>query len=212
MQNRKNPILAEIPPEEELVTFTLEPSSTEQISRLCTLMHNGCYVKVECGKTMRDLLCGQFQIPFEYVRKDIKVIFLEYSPVDNIETAIIKDGTTLALSAAMPGLVGAAMRRDGDLTWMRSSITYHEGEADQKEGQGLIQIKLFNQVMADLGESFLRRGVYLKSKYLSEFLTRFTPDFWKEFGNIAKNENRITSQELISYVNDHNQWLKLIII
>ena len=49
MQNKKNPILAEIPPEEELVTLTLEPS-TEQISRLCTLMHNGCYVKVECGK------------------------------------------------------------------------------------------------------------------------------------------------------------------
>ena len=210
MQNKKNPILAEIPPEEELVTLTLEPS-TEQISRLCTLMHNGCYVKVECGKTMRDLLCEQFQIPYEYVRKDIKVIFLEYSPVDDIETAIIKDGATLALSAAMPGLVGAAMRRDGDLTWMRSGITYHEGETELKEGQGLIQIKLFNKVMADLGESFLRRGVYLKSKYLSEFLTRFTPDFWKEFGNISKNNDLITSQELITFVNEQNRWLKLVI-
>jgi hypothetical protein len=210
MQNKKNPILAEMPPEEELVTFTLEPTS-EQISRLCTLMHNGCYVKVECGKTMRDLLCEQFQIPHEYVRVDIKVIFLEYSPVDDIETAIIKDGTTLALSAAMPGLVGAAMRRDGDLTWMRSSITYHEGETDNIEGQGLIQIKLFNKVMADLGESFLRRGVYVKTKYLSEFLTRFTPDFWKEFGNISKNDETISSQELIRYVTDHKQWVKLII-
>lgn len=210
MQNKINPILADIPPENELVTFTLEPS-TEQISRLCTLMHNGCYVKVECGKTMRDLLCGQFQIPFEYVRKDIKVIFLQYSPVDDIETAIIKDGATLALSAAMPGLVGAAMRRDGDLTWMRSSITYHEGETDHTVRQGLIQIKLFNRVMADLGESFLRRGVYLQSKYLSEFLTRFTSDFWKKFGTISRNEDTITSQEFISYVNEHNQWLKLII-
>jgi hypothetical protein len=210
MQNKKNPILAEMPPDEELVTFTLEPT-TEQISRLCTLMHNGCYVKVECGKTMRDLLCEQFQIPHEYVRVDIKVIFLEYSPVDDIETAIIKDGATLALSAAMPGLVGAAMRRDGDLTWMRSSITYHEEETDNKEGQGLIQIKLFNKVMADLGESFLRRGVYVKTKYLAEFLTRFTPDFWKEFGNISKNEETISSQELIRYVNDHKQWVKLII-
>jgi hypothetical protein len=210
MQNKKNPILAEIPPDEELVTFTLEPAK-EQISRLCTLMHNGCYVKVECGKTMRDLLCEQFQIPLEYVTKDIKVIFLEFSPVDNIETAIIKDGATLALSAAMPGLVGAAMRRDGDLNWMRGSITYHEGESDQQVGQGLIQIKLFNRVMADLGESFLRRGVYVKSKYLSEFLTRFTPEFWKEFGTISKNQDTITNVELSNFVTDHNQWVKVLI-
>jgi len=210
MENKKNPILAEIPPEENIVTFTLEPT-TDQISRLCTLMHNGCYVKVACGKTMRDLLCEQFQIPFEYVRKDIKVIFLEYSPVDDIETAIIKDGATLALSAAMPGLVGAAMRRDGDLTWMRSGITYHEGEDEHKEGPGFIQIKLFNRVMADLGESFLRRGVYVKTKYLSEFLTRFTPEFWKEFGTISKNKDTITSQELIRYVNDNSQWVKVIV-
>jgi hypothetical protein len=210
MQNKKKLILADIPPDEEIVTFTLEPAK-EQISRLCTLMHNGCYVKVECGKTMRDLLCEQFQIPFEYVRKDIKVIFLEFSPVDNIETAIIKDGATLALSAAMPGLVGAAMRRDGDLTWLRSSITYQEGESDHQVGQGLIQIKLFNRVMADLGESFLRRGVYVKSKYLSEFLTRFTPEFWKEFGTISKNQDTITSQELSDFVTDHNQWVKVII-
>ncbi|MRR05353.1 MAG: hypothetical protein EG828_00185 [Deltaproteobacteria bacterium] len=210
MQNKKKPILADIPPDEELVTFTLEPAK-EQISRLCTLMHNGCYVKVECGKTMRDLLCEQFQIPFEYVRKDIKVIFLEFSPVDNIETAIIKDGATLALSAAMPGLVGAAMRRDGDLTWLRSSITYQEGESDHQVGQGLIQIKLFNRVMADLGESFLRRGVYVRSKYLSEFLTRFTPEFWKEFGTISKNQDAITNEELSDFVTHHNQWVKVII-
>jgi len=210
MQNKKKTTLAEIPPDEELVTLTLEPAK-EQISRLCTLMHNGCYVKVECGKTIRNLLCEQFQIPFEYVRKDIKVIFLEFSPVDNLETAIIKDGATLALSAAMPGLVGAAMRRDGDLTWLRSSITYQEGETDHQEGQGLIQIKLFNRVMADLGESFLRRGVYVKSKYLSEFLTRFTPEFWKEFGIISKNKDTITSQELSDFVTDHNQWVKVII-
>jgi hypothetical protein len=211
MENKKNLLLADIPPEEELVTITLAPT-TEQISRLCTLMHNRCYIKVECGKTMRDLLCNQLQIPFEYVKDDIKVIFLEASPVDNIETAIIKDGATLALSAAMPGLVGAAMRRDGELNWLRSGITYHEEETALKVEQGLIKLKLFNKVMADLGESFLRRGVFLSSKYLSEFLTRFTPDFWNEFGPITKNNEIITSQELISFVKDRNQWLRLFII
>jgi hypothetical protein len=210
MENKNKLSLADLPPEEELVTITLAPAP-EKISRLCTLMHNRCYIKVECGKPMRDLLCNQFQIPFEYVKNDIKVIFLDASPVDNIETAIIKDGATLALSAAMPGLVGAAMRRDGELNWLRSGITYQEGETDHKIEEGLIKMKLFNKVMADLGESFLRRGVYLQSKYLSEFLTRFTPDFWIEFGPICKNEENITSQELIHFVKDRNQWLRLII-
>ena len=104
------------------------------------------------------------------------------------------------------------MRRDGDLNWLRSSITYQEGESDHQVGEGLIQIKLFNRVMADLGESFLRRGVYVKSKYLSEFLTRFTPEFWKEFGTISKNQDTITNQELSDFVTDHNQWVKVIII
>jgi len=211
MENKKNPLLADIPPEEELVTITLAPTA-EQISRLCTVMHNRCHVKVECGKPLSDLLYNQFQIPFEYVRVEIKVIFLECSPVDNLETAIIKDGATLALSAAMPGLVGAAMRRDGELNWMRSGISYHEGETEHREEPGLLKIKLFNKVMADLGESFLRRGVYLQSKYLSEFLTRFAPDFWNDGITIAKNGETISSDELINFVKDRRQWLRLLII
>ncbi|MGA7827517.1 MAG: hypothetical protein WCA04_07660 [Geobacteraceae bacterium] len=210
MQSSKNPLLVDLPPDENLVTITLKPT-TEQISRICTLMHNRCYVKVECGKTLSDLLYNQFQIPFEYVTKDIKVIFLESSPVDNLETAIIKDGATLALSAAMPGLVGAAMRRDGELNWMRSGISYQEGKTEQREEPGLIKIKLFNKVMADLGESFLRRGIYLQSIYLSEFLPRFTPEFWNEGITIKKNGDTISSQQLIDFVHGHNQWLKLVI-
>jgi hypothetical protein len=65
--------------------------------------------------------------------------------------------------------------------------------------------------MADLGESFLRRGVYVKSKYLSEFLTRFTPEFWKEFGTISKNQDTISNVELSNFVTDHNQWVKVLI-
>jgi hypothetical protein len=161
---------------------------------------------------MQNLLCEQFLISPEYIMNEIKVIFLEYSPVDDLETAIIKDGATLALSAAMPGLVGAAMRRDGDLNWMRNSITYHEGETEHIEEQGLIQIKLFNKVMADLGESFLRRGVYVTTKYLSDFLERFTPDFWNEFGNITRDNAATTIQELIRHLKNHDGWVKLSII
>jgi hypothetical protein len=51
----------------------------------------------------------------------------------------------------------------------------------------------------------------VKSKYLSEFLTRFTPEFWKEFGTISKNQDTISNVELSNFVTDHNQWVKVLI-
>lgn len=209
MKMNTKPVLADIPPEENIVTIAMK-SSDELTARLCTLIQKGCYVQVECGKTMRDILCRQFGISPEYVRVDIKVMFLDYSPVDDIDSAIIKDGATIALSAAMPGLVGAAMRKDG-LSWMRSSITYHEDEKVFQEQPGLVQIKLFNQVMADLGTSFLKRGVYVKSRYLLAFLERFASDFWQALQGIQKNDDLITEHELRNFLHDHDEWVRFTI-
>lgn len=206
MENTTKPVLADIPPEENIVTITMK-SSEELTARLCTLIQKGCYVKVECGKTMRDILCRQFCISPEYVRVDIKVMFLDYSPVDDIDSAIIKDGATIALSAAMPGLVGAAMRKDG-LSWMRSSITYHEDDENSLEKPGLVQIKLFNQVMADLGASFLKRGVYVKSRYLLAFLERFASDFWQALQGTLKNEDQVSELELRNFLQEHDEWVR----
>ncbi len=181
--------------------------SEEQIPRLCTLLQKGCFIKVKTGCSLSDLLCDQFLISPDYIKNDIKVIFLDYSPVDNIDTAIIKDGAILALSAAMPGLVGAAMRRDG-LSWMRASITYHENESEHDDKVGMLHVKLFNQVMADLGESFLKRGVYVKSGFLAGFLGRFAEEFWNDTRDILRNGESITKNEMFHYLIDDEKWVK----
>jgi hypothetical protein len=206
MEKKASPKLADLDSGREIAEVVLQPTG-EQVSRLCTLLHNGCYVKVPCGISLHELLCSKFGIDPEYVRKDIKVIFLENGPVDNLDTAIVKDGLTLALSAAMPGLVGAAMSRDG-LSWMRSSITYHEEDVAQSQGVGLIKLKLFNQVMADLGAAFLKRGIYVNSRYLAAFLARFTDDFWSDFGAITRDGVSVACLELIQQLNDQDQWVR----
>lgn len=189
--------------------IVLEPAA-EQIPRLCTLIQKDCFVKIETGSSLRNVLCEQFGITPEYVKGEIKVFFLDNSPVDDLDEAIIKDGATVALSAAMPGLVGASMRQGG-LSWMRAGITYHEDGQDQGKNRGVIQLKLFNKVMADLGESFLRRGVYVKSGILAANLDRFSTDFWRDFGEITKNGECVTYSILSDFLKTHDEWVKFAI-
>ena len=61
---------------------------------------------------------------------------LDGKPVDDIGAALVQDGSTLALSAAMPGLVGATLRRGGAYSSFRSAITYHETGERLRAGEG----------------------------------------------------------------------------
>jgi hypothetical protein len=209
MKKVQIPSLADVSMADEAGGIVLEPAAG-QIPRLCTLIQKDCFVKIETGNSLRNVLCEQFAITPEYVKSEIKVFFLDNSPVDDLDEAIIKDGATVALSAAMPGLVGASMRQGG-LSWMRSGITYHEDGQDQGKSRGVIQLKLFNKVMADLGESFLRRGVYVKAGILAANLARFSADFWQEFGEITKNGECVTYSTLTDYLNTHDEWVKFAI-
>ena len=206
MEREKSPKLNEITVADKSELLCMKPSE-EIIPRLCTLMQKGCFVKVQTGCSLRELLNEQFNISPEYVKHDIKVLFLDYSPVDDLDAAIIKDGAILALSAAMPGLVGAAMRKDG-LSWMRTSITYHEQGGGDDHREGVLHVKLFNQVMADLGESFLRRGVYMKSRFLADYLERFDEEFWQGCRQITRNGDSVARQEMLDYLKAEERWVK----
>ncbi|MFQ3573223.1 MAG: hypothetical protein SNJ53_01155 [Thermodesulfovibrionales bacterium] len=108
-------------------------------------------VKVECS--LRDLLTKQLDIPDDYIENRIAIIFLDGSPVDDIDRAIVKEGSCIALSAQMPGLVGAAMIRKGIIAPFRTAITHpvdHDRTASDNRF-GLVKIKLFNALINELG-------------------------------------------------------------
>jgi hypothetical protein len=79
--------------------------------------------------------------------------------VDDIDTALIRDGATLALAPAMPGLMGAMLRRGGYYAPMRSGITHRGDAAPQRIGQGRIVMKLFGMALRELGPMLLERGI-----------------------------------------------------
>jgi len=107
----------------------------------------------------------------------IQSIMLDGKPVDDIGSSLLHDGSTLALSAAMPGLVGATLRRGGTYSSFRSGITYHETGTASAPGEGWVNVKIFNLLMAELGSDLLRTGVLLRSSDLLGFLMERAEEF-----------------------------------
>lgn len=126
-----------------------------------TLFQQGVGIPIQTGATLEDLLCGQWGIARDYVMNRISTLFLNGKPVDELAAAVVEEGATLALSGAMPGLIGATMRRGGVLAPFRSGITYCPTEATCASGSGRITLKLFNLLIDELGPQFLSRGVWI---------------------------------------------------
>jgi len=115
--------------------------SRRQLERFHPLMQEGFMVRTQLGCTIKALLCDQFKVSPEYLEARVQTVFLNGKPVDDIESTEIPAGATLALSAAMPGLVGATLRRGGYYAPMRSDITYRKEEAHGARGEGMVRIK-----------------------------------------------------------------------
>lgn len=142
----------------------------DQLSVFYPLLQRGVVVQAEIGCTLRELLCDQFAIPKEYVTDRITTLFLDNRPVDDLDRTVIHEGARVTLSAAMPGLVGATMRRSGFYAALRQGISYVESASEERHGQGTVRLKLFNLLLPELGPLVLARGILLQREELEAVL------------------------------------------
>jgi hypothetical protein len=133
------------------------------------LLQAGVMVEVEVGCSIQKLLTEQFGIPADYISKRITTLFLNSKAVDDAKTALVNDGSVLALSGAMPGLVGATMRSGGYYSAMRSAINF-SNEIIPEAKRGIIKIKLFNLLLEELGSRILMRGIQLTGHQFKSFI------------------------------------------
>jgi len=112
------------------------------------------------------------------VEDRIRTAFLNGKPVDDFSTAIIESGATLALSAAMPGLVGATFRKGGYLAVFRGTITHQRGDTIAEDREGVVSIKLFNLLTKEIGLTFLKRGIMVDSDTAKWFFSN-PPDAFR---------------------------------
>ncbi|HYW79977.1 MAG TPA: hypothetical protein VE890_10400 [Thermoguttaceae bacterium] len=124
---------------------------------------------MQTGCSVRDLLCGELGIAPEYVDTRIQTIFLNSRTVDDPQSAIVTPGSTIALSAAMPGVAGAMFRKGSPYAPMRSRIS-HADRADTKGAacESHVVLKLFNMVQRELGAVLLARGVQVSGRALAD--------------------------------------------
>ena len=167
-----------------------------RIGDFLQIFRTGVGVAVRVGCSLEELLCGQFQLDESYVDRRITTIFLDGKPVDAVGLTRILEGSTLALSAAMPGLAGAILRRGGALSPLRANIPREESGAEAPERDGVITVKLFNLLGPELAPGFLRRGVLLPAADPEAFLRRRPPAFWDGCREILLDGRRVEATSL----------------
>jgi hypothetical protein len=136
------------------------------------LLQQGLRIETPLGGSVQDFLLRQLGLDPKVIDEKIQTIFLNGKAVDDPAQAFLTAGASLALSGALPGLVGATMRRGGYYASLRNPITFQGGPGVQGSQKGKIVLKLFNLLLQDLGTQILENGFMIEESNLLDFLRR----------------------------------------
>jgi len=167
-----------------------------QVSKLFPLLGYGFSISTPTGVSIAQWYDRYPELPAGYLTEKVQTIFLNGVAVDDVQTACISDGATLALSAAMPGVVGAIFRKGGRYAPLRCRVSPAAGGARQEEKTGWLTLKLFNLVAREIGPFFLKRGVCLPGSRLSEFFDTLPASFWSGCRRIIFNGAAVDARRL----------------
>jgi hypothetical protein len=141
------------------------------------LVQRGFGLKIRVGMSVEATLIQEFGLDSDLLDK-IQTVFLDGKAVDDLESTLVRDGSILALSAAMPGLVGATLRRGSYYAAMRSQITAAGTQATAVPTEGMVTLKLFNLVIRELAPNLLGKGIWIEKAVLQDFLAAQADSFW----------------------------------
>jgi hypothetical protein len=140
------------------------------------LVRSGFWADIHTGCSLDEILCTQVGIAPDYLQDRIQTVFLNNSPVDDLSSATVPDGAVISLSAAMPGLNGAVMRRGGPLSQLRHSISLTSDSICERSVPGRITLKFFNLIAREIGPQFLSQGIVVSGSAIGELLESHAPD------------------------------------
>ncbi len=144
--------------------------SAEQLICFFPMLQEGValrgFVNVSIGAFLREHL----GLSPETIEKRVQTVFLDGRPVDDIERAVLGDGSTLAVAPAMPGLMGAMLRRGGYYAAMRGGITHRADASPRGRVEGHITVKLFGMALREIGPRLLARGIEVGGQELAMLL------------------------------------------
>jgi hypothetical protein len=146
--------------------------SGNAVSRFLPILGEGILLKGLRGETVEDFLLKAGAVSPVYLKERVQTVFLNGKALDDFSTAQVADGDSLALSAAMPGLAGAVLRRGGFYAAMRQQISHEAQTQTAAAGEISVILKLFNMVARELGPEFLKQGILVSGVQLRNFVER----------------------------------------
>ena len=142
------------------------------ISRLMMATYQqGFRFETELGGDVKSTLVSELCLDPEVVDKRVQTVFMDGMAVDDLEKAQLREGSVLTLSGAMPGLVGACLRKSGKYAALRSEISYTPCNlTTSSKKRGVITVKLFNSAIPELGPAFLKLGILIDKSQHDELI------------------------------------------
>jgi hypothetical protein len=153
---------------------------------------------LECS--LKELMCQQIGLAEDYLENRVQTVFLNGHPVDDVKQATVGEGAIVALSAAMPGLAGAVLRKGGVLATLRKNITYRNDASARETCEGKVIVKLFNMTTREVGPLLLARGIWMEGAELRELLDRCEDPFKKGCRRVILGNNPIGLEDLKSRI------------
>jgi hypothetical protein len=148
------------------------------LSSFHPLLQGGVSLETRIGISAKEFLTEELGLTQEYLDTVVQTVFLDGKAVDDLTSAFIQAGATMALSAAMPGLLGATLRRGSYYAAMRKEISYRGVRPAADSGTGRITVKIFNLLLGDLGRVLLEKGLWIRGEDLQVFFENRNEKFW----------------------------------
>jgi len=134
-----------------------------------SLLQHGILLPVDRPVALLPFLLALPGFDAEYIENTVQTIFINGVAIDSLDRSL-PAGSTLALSAAMPGLAGAIFRRQGLHGSLRSQPV--EKVTPQQADSGFVTLKLFNSIATDRVCDLLTQGIHLPGQAFHDFAAK----------------------------------------
>lgn len=134
------------------------------------IFHKGVYLRSRAGLPLSEVLEAA-GFSRKYLEEKVQTVFLDGSAVDDLDCAIVEDGSVIALSAAMPGLAGAILRKGSPILALRSRTSQVMVPHRTDDTMHALRLKLFNTIANEMGPGLLHSGILVKRQDLEDFLS-----------------------------------------
>jgi len=165
----------------------------EDLPRLATMLQAGFFVEAAVGESIASLLERLPGFSADYIVHRIQTVFFNGDAIDDLSLPLTGSSPVIALSAAMPGLAGAILRKNSPAAPLRKA---HSRAATAAAGTTVtVLVKLFNTLAIDRGPALFRSGVRIKAADLAGFLS-LRPSLLKKLRVIRLDDAPVSTDEL----------------